>query len=53
LKLKEGFLEKLIRNEKIEKGFSGEDNKGNITEIESKIQRMKHETTEALRYIVL
>jgi hypothetical protein len=52
LKLKEGFLKKLARNENTGKGFSGEDRKGNMTEIESNVQRVKHGTTEALRYIV-
>ena len=52
LKLKEGFLKKLARKENTEKGFSGEDSKGNMTDIESNVQRVKHETTEALRYRV-
>jgi hypothetical protein len=29
-----------------------EDSKGNMTDIESNIQRVKHEITEALRYVV-
>jgi len=52
LKLKEGFLRELARNENTLKGFSGEDNKGNKTDIESNVQRVKHETTEALRYVI-
>jgi hypothetical protein len=52
LKLKEGFLKKLARNENTEKGFSGEDSKGNMTDVESNVQRVKRETTEALRYVV-
>lgn len=52
LKLKECFLKKLARNENTEKGFSGVDSKGNMTDIESNVQRVKHETVEALRYIV-
>ena len=52
LKLKEGFLKKLARKENTKKGFSGEDSKGNMTDIESNVQRVKHETTEALRYVV-
>ena len=52
LKLTEGFLKKSARNENAEKGFSGEDNKGNMTDIESNVQRVKNETVEALRYVV-
>jgi hypothetical protein len=53
LRLKEGFLKKLARNDNTKKKFLGEDNKGNITDVESNVQRVKHKTAKALRYVVL
>jgi hypothetical protein len=40
-------LKELARNENTEKGFSGEDSKGNMIDIESNVQRAKHETNVA------
>lgn len=44
-------MKRLARNENTEK-FSGEESKRNMINIESNVQRVKHVTTEALRYIV-